>query len=360
MKLVCARDELSRGLQTVLRSVGARAGIPALSGVLIELSDTDLKLTTTDLELTTQITIELTGEAGRVVVPARLLADIVRNLPSDEVEFVSDNGTVKVRGGRARFELRSLQAEDFPRVQIAEETKSLTLDGELLGTALNQVAPAASRDETRPVLTGVLFEGEGDELRIVATDSYRLGLRKLGASGVDGTKVLIPARAVTEVARLAPGEAVRMEVASSQVGFRVGNVTIQSRLIEGEFPGYRQLLPEDLPNVLSLEKPSFIEALRRVAVMAQDATPVFVELGPDGVRIACHAQGLGEASEDVDASYTGEEMRVAFNAGYLEAGVSAVDGDAVRIELSDPQRPALVRGESGRDFLYLLMPIRVS
>jgi len=361
MKLVCSREELSRGLQTVLRSVGARAGIPALSGVLIELTDTDLTLTTTDLELTTRVRLNLTGEAGRILLPARLLAEIVRSLPSEEVELVTENGSVRVAGGRAKFEIRSLSPEDFPRVETATDTRTLTVEGKMLSTALGQVAPAASRDETRPVLTGVLLEGETDTLRIVATDSYRLGLRSLTVSGAADVKVLVPARAVLEVARLSGAEDhVRIDISSAQAGFHMGDVVIQSRLIEGEFPAYSQLLPQDLPARLAVSKGPFLESLKRVAVLAQDATPVFLELMTEGIRLTCHAQGLGEGAEEVEGEYSGEEMRVAFNAAYLEAGMTAVESDDVEIEFTDSQRPALVHGPGDRDFQYLLMPIRVS
>jgi DNA polymerase-3 subunit beta len=173
--------------------------------------------------------------------------------------------------------------------------------------------------------------------------------------------VLIPARAVLEVARLAGGEEqVRIDIASSQAGFHIGDVIIQSRLIEGEFPAYRQLLPEDLPARLTVSKGPFLEALKRVAVLAQDATPVFLELGAEAIKLSCHAQGLGEADEEVEGNYTGEEMRVAFNAGYLEAGMTATESEEVEIEFTDSQRPALVHAPGDRMFQYLLMPIRVS
>lgn len=361
MKLVCSRDELSKGLQTVLRSVGARAGIPALSGVLIELTDTDLTLTTTDLELTTRVRVNLTGEAGRVLLPARLLAEIVRSLPSEDMQLVTDNGSVRVTGGRARFEIRSLPPDDFPRLEGTPDTKSFTIGGDLLATALGQVAVAASRDETRPVLTGVLFEGEGDELRVVATDSFRLALRSIPVPGVGDLRVLVPARAVVEVARLAAGESdVRIDIASAQVSFHVGDVMVQSRLIEGEFPAYRQLLPTDQPNTLSVGKDGFIEATKRVAILAQDHTPVYLELSEAQVRLSCHAQGLGEGGEDVEATYAGEEMRPAFNPSYLEAGVAATGTAEVRIGFSDAQRPALVHAPDDMSFQYLLMPIRPS
>lgn len=360
MKLVCDREELSKGLQSVLRSVGMRAGIPALSGVLVELTDNDLSLTTTDLELTTRVRLALTGEAGKVLVPARLFAEIVRSLPSDEVELFTENGTVRVAGGRARFEIRSLPPEDFPQVDTVSETRSIGIAGDTLAKALGQVTPAASRDETRPVLTGVLLEGEGGELRLVATDSYRLAVRTLEGQEADGLRVLIPARAVVEVARLAGSNDVKIDVSSSQAGFTIGDTVVQSRLIEGEFPAYGKLLPTDLPSSLQISKEPFVEALKRVAVLAQDATPVFIEFADGNVRLSCHAQGLGEAAEDVDGAYTGEDMRVAFNAGYLETGVVAVEGDDVQIELADAQRPVLVHAPGDRAYVYLLMPIRVS
>lgn len=360
MKLVCPREELSRSLQIVLRSVGARAGIPALSGVLLELGDEDLALTTTDLELTTRARVAITGEAGEIVVPARLLADIVRNLPAEDVEIVSENGTVRVAGGRARFDLRSLQAEDFPKVQAADDAKELTIDSAQLARALGQVVPAASKDETRPVLTGVLFEGDGDALRVVATDSYRLAVRTIEAPGAGDLKLLVPSRAVGEVARLAEEGEVRVEASTSQVGFHLGSVLVQSRLIEGEFPSYQQLLPDDLPSHLTIDREPFLGALKRVAVLAQDATPVFIEFEEGRIRISCQSQGVGDAVEEIDGDYEGDSMRVAFNPQYLEAGIEAVQGDQARIELSDPQRPAVVRGPESGDFTYLLMPIRVS
>lgn len=359
MKLVCSRDELSRGLQTVLRSVGARAGIPALSGVLIELTDTDLTLTTTDLELTTRVRLNLTGEAGRILLPARLLAEIVRSLPSEEVELVTENGSVRVAGGRARFEIRSLPAEDFPRIEPSTETKRLTVEGDLLTTALTQVVTAASRDETRPVLTAVFFEGEADTLRLVATDSYRLAVRSLPMPGVGSLGVLVPSRAVAEVARLAAGNEVTIEIASSQVSFHMGDVVLQSRLIEGEFPAYSKLLPEDHTTRLEVEQGQFLEAVKRIGVLAQDGTHIFLELS-EGVRLVCHSQGLGDGSEDVDGTYTGEDVRAAYNPGYLQAGVDAVEAETVQIDFTDSQRPVLIHGPDDVDFVYLLMPIRVS
>jgi DNA polymerase-3 subunit beta len=326
----------------------------------MELDDQQLSLTTTDLELTTRVSMPVSGQAGQILLPARLLSDIVRNLPGEDVELVQDNGTMRVSGGRAKFALRYLAAEDFPRVQQAEDAKPLVLDGAAFGKALSQVAIAASRDETRPVLTGVLFEGEDDELHLVATDSYRLALRRTTVEGAGGIKILVPARVVQEVARMAgPGE-IRVRAGGSQIAFETGGVCLQSRLIEGEFPAYRQLLPDSLPHTLEVDRGTFNESLRRVAVLAQDATPVFIELEEGAVRLTCQSQGLGEASEEIDASYSGEAMRVAFNATYLENGVDAVEGDTVRIELSEAQRPVLVRASREDPFVYLLMPIRVS
>lgn len=361
MKLVCSREELSKGLQTVLRSVGARAGIPALSGVLIELTDTDLTLTTTDLELTTRAKLGLTGEAGKVLLPARLLSEIVRALSAEEVSLVTENGSVRVTGGGTEYDIRSLAPDEFPRVETAAQTRTFSVDGPLLSTALSQVALAASRDETRPVLTGVLFEGEDNELRIVATDSYRLAVRSIPLDGVSDVKVLVPARAIVEVARLAAGEKeVKIEIASAQIGFHFSDVVLQSRLIEGEFPAYRQLLPESQPFRLEVQKASFLDSVKRMALLAHDSTPVFLELSEEKIGLSCQAQGLGGGHDQVEGGYTGDEIRVAFNPAYLEAGVSATGTDDVVIDFTDQQRPALVHAPDDQEFRYLLMPIRVS
>lgn len=360
MKFICPREDLSKALQTVLRSVGARAGIPALGGVLMQLGDSGLTLTTTDLELTTRVAIAVSGEAGQVLLPARLLSEIVRNLPSEDVELVQEGATMRVAGGRARFGLRFLPAEDFPQVQPDQQGPALSIDAGVFSRALGQVVIAASRDETRPVLTGVLFEGDGNELRLAATDSYRLSLRRLSVEQAGDGKMLVPARVAQEVARLATEGDVRIVSGGTQVSFEVGNVVLQSRLIEGEFPAYRQLLPDRLPNHLSVERTAFVESLRRVAVLAQDATPVFLELAGGEIRLTCQSQGLGDAVEEIDGEYAGEDMRVAFNPTYLSNGIDAVEDARVRIELADPQRPVLVRGGEDAAFVYLLMPIRVS
>lgn len=358
MKLICPREDLLHALQIVSRSVGARAGIPALAGVLLDLTQDRLALHTTDLELSTQIILPVSGEAGRALLPVRYLSEIVRSLRSDQVEIIGQDGGMRIEGGTARYTLRSLPAEDFPQIAAGTAGKTFTIDAAEFSRAAGQVAVAASRDETRPVLTGVLLEAEGDELRLVATDSYRLGLRKLTVRGAGELKVIVPARAVQEVMRVAAGE-VKVTTGGPQIVFETGDVVIQSRLIEGEFPAYRKLLPETLPRSAVFDKASLIEELRGAAVFAQDATPVYIELEASLARLSCQAQGLGEALRTVECEFTGAPIRLAFNPQYLEQGVDAVDGNRVRIELDDPQRAAMIHGLEDDGFSYLIMPIRV-
>jgi DNA polymerase-3 subunit beta len=327
----------------------------------MELTEENLSLTTTDLELTTRVVLPVTGSPGQAVVPARLLSEVVRSIAGETVDLVREDGSLRVTGGKAKFSLRSLPAEDFPRIQSSEDGRELKVDAEAFRKALGQVAIAASRDETRPVLTGVLFEGDGDELKLVATDSYRLALRSIGASGAEGVRLLVPARAVQEVSRMAAPEPIRVLVSSSQIAFEAGPVVIRSRLIEGDFPEYRKILPTNLPNLLEADRASLLESLRRVAIVAQDATPMFIEFDGDEIHMRCQSQGLGEAAEDlVNAEFKGDPMRVAFNPAYLQQGVEAVEDERVRLELNDAQNPAIVRGVSDDRFVYLIMPVRVS
>jgi len=228
---------------------------------------------------------------------------------------------------------------------------------------LRQVVRAASTDENRPILTGVLLTAENDGLRMVATDSYRLAVRDLADTQVlgAGQKVLVPGRALVELQRLvgAGGDLV-LRLGERDATFEVGGTRLTTRLIEGEFPNYRQLIPPSHPNTLTVAREALLEAFKRVKILARDATPVRLQLGGDTLGITAVTQDIGTASEELDASYSGAELTVAFNPDYLVAGVEACIGDEVTLSTLDALKPAVVRGVGADDYLYLLMPVRVS
>jgi DNA polymerase-3 subunit beta len=391
VKFRCERDVLVDALASATRAVATRGGaLPVLSGVKAALSGDRLVLTGSDLDLTIQVVVTVAGHTdGVAVLPARLAADIVRALDPGavHVDVAEGEAEARIASGRSHFSVRLLPAEDFPRVADAPANE-VTLDAAALVDALRQVVPAASHDDARPILTGVLMAAEGDGLRLVATDSYRLAVRDLAGASVlhEGQSVLVPSRALGELARLLGGAdkaggRVSLRLGERDATFEVGTFTpsgggdgggpgadtagtsatrLTTRLIEGQFPNYRQLVPERHPNRLIVGREPLLDALRRVKLLAREAIPVRLQLREGAVQLSAITQDVGQAEEELDAKYEGTEMGISFNPEYLADGIEAVSGDEVTLETLDGLKPAVVRGVGRDDYLYLLMPIRVS
>jgi len=364
MRFRAERDALVEAMATAARAAATRGGaLPSLSGIRMELVDDRLHLAGSDLDLTVQVEVGVTvHEPGICVVPARLATDIVRALEPGAVTVAVEGSEAVISAARSQFAVRVLAAEEFLKLPQVT-TDPVSLDAAALASALHQVVPAASKDDARPILTGVLFEAESAGLRLVSTDSYRLALRDLPGTSLlaEGQHVLVPSRALGEVARLLSGAPqVHLRLGSDEASFDVGAVRLTTRLLEGEFPNYRQLIPPHYPNRLSIAKHPFLDAVRRVKLLARDAAPVRLSLGPDAVELSAITQDVGKAQEDVEAKYEGTELVVAFNPEFLIDGVEACPGDEVVIETLDALKPATVRPTEGTDYLYLLMPVRVS
>lgn len=363
MKFRCEREQLSEALATAGRAATGRTGtLPVLSGLRLELSGDRLTITGTDLDLTIQLELTVAGDTdGGVVLPARLASDIVRSLPAGAVELSVGDDDVKISGGRSQFSVRPLSFDDYPRV-AAPASSAVTLDAAAFGEALRQVVRAASTDEARPILTGVLLTAENDGLRLVATDSYRLAVRDLPGVSVLGSdqKVLVPARALNELQRLlGVGGEVTLRLGERDATFEVGTTRLSTRLIEGEFPNYRQLIPSSHPNALTVERDTLLEAIRRMKILAKDATPVRLAIASDSLRLTAITQDVGNASEELDATTSGADLTVAFNPDYLASGVEALSTEQITLSTIDGLKPAVVRGVGSDDYLYLLMPVRV-
>ncbi len=368
MKFRSERDALVDVLSTVGRAVGGR-GVSSvvLSGVLLVCEGNRLTGTGTDLDLTIRMEQEVIGlEDGSCVVPARLATEIVRSLEAGAVTFEAGEERVEISAARSRFGLRTFPVVEFPTVAPAEAGGHVV--GAALVEGLRQVVRAASTDDARPLLTGVLMTTEDEVVRLVATDSYRLALRDLRDTKAipDAPEVLVPARALGELQRL-PGlgdedsAGIEVTAGTHEITFRVGAVEIRTRLLDGSYPDYRQLIPNQYPNRLHVGKESLLGALRRVRLLVRDnTTPVRLAMRQGGVDLSVVSQEVGEASETVDGDFTGEDLVIAFNPSYLIDGVEAVADDEVIIETADPSRPATVRAAERDDYRYLLMPVRVS
>ena len=367
MKFRCERDSLADAVAAAQRAVASRTGaMPVLSGLRVTATPGSLELVGTDLELTIRVRIpaEIDGD-GSAVVPARLFSEIVHKLEAGavHVEFADDDA--RIEAGRFATTLRTLPAAEFPRLTEASEG-GVRVDAGAFAEALRQVVPAASRDDARPILTGVLLTASGGGLRLVATDSYRLALRDLqGVSMLaEGQKVLVAAKGLGEVQRVlgnADGE-IEVVLGERAVLFRIDSTEVTTRLIDGEFPNYQQLIPSGYPNKLTVARDALQAAVNRVRLVGQnkDTAPIRLSMSGEGLELSATAQDVGEAHESVEAKYEGADLTVAFNSQFLLDGIDAAASDAVVIESIDPLKPAVMKATDSPDFLYLLMPVRIA
>jgi DNA polymerase-3 subunit beta len=369
MRFTVDRTALVDKLNILARGVSTRSALPVLSGVLVQAGDGRLDLYATDMELSIKASLATAVERdGETVVPARLFTDIVRNLPSETVTIEAGEAAVKISAGRAEFSLNAWAASDFPQTSSFEIDGGLTIGRGPFIETLSKVGRAASRDETRPILTGVLVSMGGSALKMVATDSYRLAVKETTLeSEISGeVQAIVPVKALTEVARLATSlgdGVVGVAIGENQALFKLadesGDVYIASRLIDGQFPNYKQLIPESFDHEVTLGKELVIAAARRTSLLAQRNAPLRLTFASGKLTMRALTQDVGQAEESLDIPYDGEEFEIGFNPQYLIEGVDAVDESDVTLKFTNPLRPGLISGAGGT-FLYLIMPIRLS
>jgi DNA polymerase III subunit beta len=377
MKFRSERTEFAEAASWALRTVGERASLPAMSGVLLEVSDGRLILRSTNTETESELSIPVQAEReGVALVPGRLLGDVVRSLPNAAVSAEVRDDRLHLACGRAQFDLRLIpNADDFPPPKEPSDSALTTaLKAEEFARTVAQVARAASGDDARPVLTGVSLEATADALTAAATDSYRLAVRTVPwDQGADLT-VLVPRRALDEARRSAEqlGSDVRIMLEPSKVTFAFGDRRLTTQLIEGKFPDFRQLIPTGYDRRLVVDRAELLQVVKRVAVVGESrdaATPVTLHLTEDTVRVTAGSGEVGEAEETLPGRLEGEPLRIAFNPRYLADGLDVAGGEQVALEFRDELKPAVLRPSvdadddareaSEGDFLYLLMPVRV-
>ena len=271
---------------------------------------------------------------------------------------------VELECGSASYRLHTYAAEDFPRLPEIDDATAFTVDRDVFVDTIARVSRSASRDESRPVLTGVLVRFEGEKLVMAATDSYRLSVKETSLPQGPGREVeaIVPARALAELARIAqPGEPGTLQIAvqENQVVFGIDDVWLTARRIDGQFPNYKQLLPESFEAEITIPREDLLEVVRRTSVMAQRKSPLRLRFEDGQLTISAQTQDIGEAHESLPIAYSGEVIEIGFNAEFLRDGLESVNDESVRIKLISPLRPGLIHGESD-DFLYLIMPIRLA
>jgi DNA polymerase III subunit beta len=365
MKITCTRDELLRHLGVVSRAVSTRMTVQILSGILLAAKDGRLEFAATDMELSLRTSFETeVADDGAVVVPGRLLVEIARLLPDADVtlDHKPEEGAVVVTCGSATYKLHTYNPDDFPTLPDVDKVQLVPVDREAVLETAARVGRAASRDESRPVLTGILVRFEPSKLVMAATDSYRLSVKETAVDGeTPDLEAIVPAKALAELGRIAQaGEELVLGVhENNQVVFGTDGVWLTTRRIDGQFPNYKQLLPDTFEHELSLPREELLEVVRRTAVMAQRNSPLRLRFAEGELTISARTQDIGEAIESLPVSFSGEPLEIGFNPEFLREGIESVDEDELQLKLISPLRPGLIQSSEG-DFSYLIMPIRLA
>ena len=368
MKFTISRDKFLQQLGIAVRGVSTRSAIQTLSGVLLRAGDGGVELQATDMELGVRVGVEASPERdGAVVVPGRLLLDVIRALPKDEVsiEHRTTEQDVEVVSGPAKFHLRTLPLDDFPKLPEAGGGDVVRVPAKAFIETIGRVARSASRDETRPHLTGVLVSASGTDLRMVATDSYRLSVKETTLeAALDGSlEANVPARTLQELSRIATGEGadeIAITALEHQVIFTVGDVVLSSRLVEGRFPNYKQLLPETFEHELRMNGSELAEVVRRISLLAQKNAPLRLAFSDGALEISAQTPDVGEASESLPAPFKGDPIEIGFNPEFLRDGLESTESEDLVLKLISPLRPGLIESGDDGGFVYLVMPIRLN
>jgi DNA polymerase III subunit beta len=369
LKLTVSRETFLAKLGIAVRGASTRSAIQTLAGVLIRVGDERAELEATDMELGVRVAVDVSQSAtGHAVVPGRLLLDVVRSLPTSELslEYRSAQQDVEVISGPAKFHLRTLPPEDFPKLPDAPSEGRMNVPAGAFVDTIGRVARAASRDETRPHLTGVLVTAKRRELRMVATDSYRLSVKETQLeTALDGElEANVPARTLQELGRIAAaggGDTIGVAALDNQVVFTVDDVVLSSRLVEGRFPNYQQLLPESYEHEMRVSRDELLEVVRRVGLLAQKNAPLRLRFSEGQLDVSAQTPDVGEANESLPVPFNGEPLEIGFNPEFFREGLESSESEELILKLISPLRPGLIQsGDEGSGFIYLVMPIRLN
>jgi DNA polymerase-3 subunit beta len=367
MKITADRDPLIDALQSASRALSTRSTLPSLGGILLTVEGGKATARATDMELGLKVGLEAEVEGeGSILLPGRLLTDVARTLPPGPVTIAerSAEKDVELNAGTARFHLRVLPTEDFPRLPDLEG-EAIKMPAAALAETVERVARAASRDEVRPILTGILVSVDGSKLTMVATDSYRLSVKHTDLAGAVDSQIEanVPARALRELARIVGQtgvEEVEIGLPGNQIIFRAGDYVLSSRLIDGQFPSYRQLLPDAFDHDVRLPKEELLGVTRRIRHLAQRNAPLKLAFSAGELTVSAETPEIGDASESMPCSFEGEDLTIAFNPQFFLEGVESIESEDVLLRLTSPLRPGLLQQAGDEDFSYLVMPIRLN
>lgn len=365
MRAVCARKDLYHGVQTVSRAIAGRSAWPILNNILIQTEADHLRLTAFDLELGIECTVQAKiEEEGSLTVPARLVAEVLSTLPEADVQLsVDEQSAVNVRCEKSDYTLLGLPAEEFrPLPEIPDDRKFEITQSALHGM-INQTIFAVSPDESRAILTGILLVLEGEEIKLVSTDTNRLAVRTSSVANASGeASCIVPRRALDEIGRLLEDEdsPVQISIADSQIKFIINGVTVVSRLIEGQFPNFERVIPTECERKLTIPADQLLACVRRASIVArEDANRVVFQVEGDKLAIRAQSGDVGKAYEELEIVKEGEDIEIAFNAKFLVEFLNVVGTEGIFMELTGPLNQGMMKPVGKEDYLYVLMPMQI-
>lgn len=374
MEFICAKDDLANSVSIVERIVSTRSTLPIIGNILIETNKNNLKIAANNLEIGMEISVPAKIEKeGSILIPAKTFGGLVTKLPDTEIDFkVSEKGLVRIAYGQSSFSIHGLPSDEFPALPKIKEVKSFSIKSGVLAQMLKQTIFAVSNSEDKYVLNGLLVEmgkskisGDNSNIRIVSTDGYRLAKRGEEISNIAGKEmsIIVPAKAMGEILRILDAEKeddVKINVSEEQISIKYKHVHLISRLIQGQFPDYKQVIPKASETKIILERGALLEACERAAVIASAAANIVrMEVKNGKLHIIASAPEVGNADEVVAAEIKGKEKtQIAFNVRLITEALKAIEVNKVEIDLSGPLSPGILKPEKGSEFLYIVMPIR--
>ncbi len=365
MRFSINKMELQNALGIVMKGVSSRSTLPILSGIFIEAQNDSLTLQSTDLELSVQVSSPaLIEEPGKIVVPGKLFSDIVRSLPDAAVNVQKDENDIKITCDTSTFSLRTLNPDDFPGFPNVEANKTISIPFKTFSSMVKRVSRVVSRDESRAILTGVLVELEDSQLKMVATDSYRLALARTDIEdpSIEEFSAVIAGTFLSDVCSVLSTEAnITLGLAENQIIIICEDVVFINRRIEGNYPNYRQLLPDDYNTRATIELSSLTASVKRASILSSSSAPMRFDLNnaTQTIQIFVNSSEVGSVQETISCELTGDDVEIAFNSSYISDGLSAMHGEHVFFEVQSAMKPGIFRTTDNDEFLYLIMPVRI-
>ena len=368
MKFTANKDNLSFGVQVVQRAVSSKNPLPVLSGILLKLKNGQLIFTATDLEMGIECSVPVdTGEEGGVVLPSKYFGEIVRKLPDVKIslDVNKENNSTSIKYGQSEFNLLGLPADDFPILPSIDSESTLIIKQEIFKNMIKQVSFSVSSDDNRPVFTGILVEIENGSIRLIATDTHRLAYRsgKIENLDLDFSKsVIIPGKTLNELNRIMNSDSEKLKIAfgDNQIVFEMPGIRLISRLIEGQFPNYKQVIPQGCKTKIKIKTKELLEATERASLLAKEGSNVIkLNITSEKMIISSNSPEIGKIEEQINIEIEGEETQIAFNSKYLIDVLKVIDVDEILLELTGSLSPGIIKPLEGEDYVYLILPIRI-